>query len=438
MPEPFCSTEPPTDAARAFVAAVKSNDADKVRELLANDSELRTQINEPWFDFDGTAVLVARHDRPALDVLLEFGADINARSKWWAGGFGIMDGVDAATADYLMSRGAKLDIHAAAALGRVDDVRAFLDADPSLAYARGGDGQTPLHVAGTLEMVDLLASRMTNLEMRDLDHSATAAQYLVNKPELCNCLLEHGAQADIFMACALGRPDLVESVLKSRPEALADEVGACSATQKVHERSSGHIYCWRLHGATTPLEVAAVFGHSQLHVELYQRSPIGVQFVRACFLADEDEVQRILLIHPDIVSKLNDRQQASLARAAWEGRLDAVRVMLSAGFDPHVRGDEASTPLDRAAFHGHRAIVELLLAHDDDPPLEWRNAYGGTPLRACCYGAVHGWKWNTDYPGTVEALIHAGARIDPRWLPTGNERIDEILRKHLDDQSHST
>jgi hypothetical protein len=120
-----------------------------------------------------------------------------------------------------------------------------------------------------------------------------------------------------------------------------------------------------------------------------------------------------------------------MARAAWEGNFDAVRVMLEAGFDPHLKGDESSTPLNRAAFHGHREIVEWLLAHDDHPPLEVPNAYGGTPLDACCYGAVHSWKKGTDHVGTAEALIRAGAKIDPRWLPTGCDQMDELLRRQL-------
>lgn len=41
MAEPFCRTEPPTDAARAFVAAVKRGKADWLDELLRSDELLR-------------------------------------------------------------------------------------------------------------------------------------------------------------------------------------------------------------------------------------------------------------------------------------------------------------------------------------------------------------------------------------------------------------
>ncbi len=71
-----------------------------------------------------------------------------------------------------------------------------------------------------------------------------------------------------------------------------------------------------------------------------------------------------------------------LADAAWMGRTEAVRTMLELGFDPAVPGDHDSTPLDRASFHGLVAIVALLLEHDPEPPLERKNAFGGTPLDA--------------------------------------------------------
>jgi ankyrin repeat protein len=302
--EPFCKTEPPDDAAKAFVNAVKSHDAAELRAILEGNKSLQNQIDEPWFDFDGPAVLTARQDRATLDVLLEFGADINARSQWWAGGFGILDGVDVQTADYLISRGARLDIHSAAALGRVEYIRRFLNEDPKIVHARGGDGQTALHVAASVEIIELMVSNGADLEARDLDHSATAAQYLVDQPELCRRLLDHGASPDIYMACAFGDADLAESVLKDRMDALSDEIDHCPATKKVHVRSAGHIYHWRLRGSRSPLEVAAAFGHGHLHDQLYQRSPARVQFLRACFLGDESEVRRILADHSNMVTTL--------------------------------------------------------------------------------------------------------------------------------------
>ena len=78
-----------------------------------------------------------------IDVLLAAGADVNARSQWWAGGFGLLHTADPELAAYAIERGAVVDVHAAARLGRLDRLRELIEGDPRRVHARGGDGQTP-------------------------------------------------------------------------------------------------------------------------------------------------------------------------------------------------------------------------------------------------------------------------------------------------------
>jgi hypothetical protein len=125
-----------------------------------------------------------------------------------------------------------------------------------------------------------------------------------------------------------------------------------------------------------------------------------------------------------VLSQLTEIERQEMARAAWDGRLESVRLMLEFGLDPHLPGAENSTPLDRAAFHGHREIVELLLREDFDPPLDFQNQYGGTPLGACAYGSIHSWKQGTDHLGTAKALLAAGAKVGPDWFPLSNPEIE--------------
>lgn len=66
-----------------------------------------------------------------------------------------------------------------------------------------------------------------------------------------------------------------------------------------------------------------------------------------------------------------------------------------------------------------------------NPLLEQRNRFGGTPLSTAVYGSVHGWRHDGNYPATIEALIKAGSTVDPNWLPTGNEAVDEVLRRYV-------
>jgi len=121
-------------------------DAGAFRKVLEHHPELKGRINEPVAAFDSPLITTVR-TREMLDVLLEAGADINVKSQWWAGGFGLLHGASPELAAYAIERGAFIDVHAAARLGLLDRLRELISAQPSLVNAPGGDGQTPLHFA---------------------------------------------------------------------------------------------------------------------------------------------------------------------------------------------------------------------------------------------------------------------------------------------------
>src|SRR5687768_15462587 len=131
-------------------AAFCANDVGALRQALNRQPELKRYINAPIGPFDSPPICNA-HTREMLDFLLDAGADINARSQWWAGGFGLLDSASDDLAAYAITRGAFVDAHAAARLGMIDRLRELVARDPSVAHARGGDGQTPLHFARNVE-----------------------------------------------------------------------------------------------------------------------------------------------------------------------------------------------------------------------------------------------------------------------------------------------
>lgn len=59
----------------------------------------------------------------------------------------------------------------------------------------------------------------------------------------------------------------------------------------------------------------------------------------------------------------NDKGDSLLMLAAYNGQLDATRVILEAGGDPELANDRGQTPLAGAAFKGQTEIAKLLLAH---------------------------------------------------------------------------
>src|SRR6266566_1604817 len=196
-----------------FKKAFMEHDATRFRQLLERFPEYKAKIHEPVAAFDAPLITQVR-TREMLDVLLEAGADINARSRWWAGGFGLLHGAEPDLAAYAIQRGAIVDVHAAARLGMNEKLGELISADPALVHARGGDGQTPLHFASTVEIANFLLDHGAEIDARDVDHESTPAQYMVrDRQEIARCLIQRGCQTDLLMASALGDIGLVRQHL---------------------------------------------------------------------------------------------------------------------------------------------------------------------------------------------------------------------------------
>ncbi|MGH7655524.1 MAG: ankyrin repeat domain-containing protein, partial [Gemmatimonadaceae bacterium] len=208
MPEHPESLAEGADPARDFAAAVQADDLALVRAMLDQDPALRHRLNDtmPGLHFGGTPLIAAvnNKNREMVELLLGAGADVNQKSHWWAGGFGVLDyAVD--LADFLISRGATLDACSAARLGRLDALSAIVRADPRRVHERGGDGKTPLHWAATIETAEFLLENGADIDARDVDHESTPLQYLIREhQDVARLLVARWADADIFAAAALG------------------------------------------------------------------------------------------------------------------------------------------------------------------------------------------------------------------------------------------
>ncbi|MBW3621971.1 MAG: ankyrin repeat domain-containing protein [Armatimonadetes bacterium] len=404
-----------------FKTAVQSRDVGQIETLFRDAPEMVSVINDPLFSFDAPAIVYSKNHREMVDALLAHGADINARSAWWAGGFGVLDETDPETAAYLIERGAVVDAHAAAGLGMIDRLRELLDADPSLVHAKGGDGYRPLHFAEDREIMDLLLERGADLNARDLDHHGTAAQWAIHKPEKLRYLVDHGAETDIFIACVLGDMDLAKAALNADPDALSARIG-----KEPYTAPGGHAYAYTLGYAARPLLLAAEHGHTKLLDYLLSRSTPAQRLLLACGRADEAAVDALLAEQPDLAQTLPPEEMSFIADMAWKNRLDAVRLMLRAGFDVDAKGLHDSTALHRAAMHGFLKMVDLLLEHGAS--LEVKNEFEGTPLTACVWGSVHVRDKTGDYPACVERMIAAGAPVPEE--AGGSNAVKEVLIRH--------
>src|SRR5262249_26148910 len=239
----------PVDPVAALVGAVNDGDAARVRALLDRYPELASKFDRPLpgFHFGATPLLAAipSGNTELIDVLLRAGANIDQKSHWWAGGFGVFD-TDGALAPFFIERGATVDVHAACRLGMQGRRAQLLAENPRLVHARGGDGQTPLHVAQTVEMARYLLERGADIDARDVDHESTPAQYMIrDRHEVARFLAERGCRTDILMAAALGDIALVRRYLDADPASVRTRVSD-TYFPKTNVHAGGSIYIWTL------------------------------------------------------------------------------------------------------------------------------------------------------------------------------------------------
>ena len=407
-------------------AAIRASDAARVAGVLERYPELREKIDDPLPDYGfGQHALFAavqRSDQATIDVLLHAGANIQKRTEWWAGGFGLLDDCDKSLVEFLTERGAVLDAHSASRLGMFAKLREFVAADLSVVHARGGDGQTPLHYASTIEIAEFLLANGADIDAKDVDHESTPAQYMLrvgqarhfpaDRKPIARYLVARGCRTDILMAAALGDMGLVRRHLQTDPASIRTRVDE-EYFPKQDPRSGGTIYLYSLGRYRTPHQVARDFGHEEIFQFLMRQSPADVKLEQACELGDEELFRTLLGSRPDMVQNLSDADRRRLTDAAQNNNTAAVRLMLGAGWPVDTKGEYNMTPLQWAAWHGNAEMVREILRYR--PGLELRdNDHGITALGSALHGSMNGWHRDRgDYVATVEALLDAGAKAPP-------------------------
>ena len=298
---------------------MRANDAARVRAVLERRPELRGRLDDalPGYGFGETALIAAVHhsDREMVDALLAAGADIDARSHWWAGSFGVLDR-ESDLVPYLIERGATVDAHAAARHGMLERLEALLAADPALVHARGGDGQMPLHLAATVPIADALLARGADIDALDVDHESTPAQYLVrDHTDVARHLVARGCRTDVLMAAALGDVERVRRHLDADPACIRMSVSNRSFPKR-NLHSGGTVYIWTLGWNKTPHRVARDFGHEEVFRLLMERSPLELRLAVVGELGDEAEMNRLLSEHPGLVRSLTSEDRGHVVNAA--------------------------------------------------------------------------------------------------------------------------
>ena len=135
----------------------------------------------------------------------------------------------------------------------------------------------------------------------------------------------------------------------------------------------------------------------------------------------------MLAARPTLRDEIAVEHYVALHRAAEQGNVTALALLLDCGFDPN-RGDEeiGKTPLHSAAMAGRPDAVRLLLARGASPDVRDRE-FHGQPLVWAAEGSRSHRERASDYAEVGRLLLDAGSAVE--WKPGDEpaEGIAEIL-----------
>ncbi|MFN8138424.1 MAG: ankyrin repeat domain-containing protein [Fimbriimonadales bacterium] len=247
-----------SDSETQFFNAVFSGELEKTAEMLADEPGL---IHAFWAEnFNASAMNAAAMSGKTemVDLLIELGASVDDGSDWWAGSFSplitAINRKDANMTAHLIARGATVTAYEAAAMGDIVRLQAILDEDPGSVNMRGGDGQTPLHLAANREIASLLLKRGADIEAKDVDHESTPLQYAIDRPDVAQFLLEQGAQGDLFVLASISDTKYLRDAIDANSQAVHTRL-----EPQLFPTSSGIevIYAFTIGYGCTPLHAAA-------------------------------------------------------------------------------------------------------------------------------------------------------------------------------------
>ncbi len=389
-----------------YIEAVNKGDANRVKSLLADNEALLEFIDAPWFPFDAPAIVfaAASGNRELIQVLLDAGAAIDAKSSWWAGGTsalqhaaGSMLAYDTELAEYLIERGATIDAHAAAGLDMIETLETLIRENPDVVNAPGCDGMSPLHFAATPRIAELLLVHGANINLRDRDHYGSAAQWTMRRrPEVCQYLLDQGAEADVVLYCVMGDVERAKAEFQKNPELLNLRINVKSpkgyviptlkSLEQTGEVPGGHVYAYQV-GPTMPLLEIALQSKQPAIVDLLIDSGYEIN-LRDWYVLVGQGPKRFDTLVKGFLAKgwdINARQKhqrgmwTPLHWVAQRGLTNGIACLLANGADPNVTDDKGQTPLHFIAQKGvGKNQVELLIEHGAD--LNARDDAGQTPL----------------------------------------------------------
>ena len=240
----------------------------------------------------------------------------------------------------------------------------------------------------------------------------------VNAVDVANVLIDAGAEIDAtFLDGGSGTTPLVSLVTSFHPHKSGVAAALVSTFVNAGARVDG------LKGDGEPLRLALGFEY-----------PESVQALLECGAKVANVEIAAGLGELELVEKFIDEgglARRELEEAFWStckyGHTEVAEWFLKCGVDIDAKGGANNTGLMLASQRGRRDTVEMLL--DCGASVALKNDFGGSALGSTMYFLANHPVSDADYAGVIELLLNAGSEFNFADKATGDDEVDDMLRK---------
>lgn len=328
---------------------------------------------------------VVRQEKGAAELLLARGTDINIKDQ---NGFTPLEWVawdkDCKNiSDWLVSRGASINLHLAVVKGDKDSVESILS--KRIHANKVPFGITPLHCCYNTEIASILISG--GADVNSVNYAGDRPLHMAclhGYKEMAELLVSGGA--DINSVNYSGERPLHKASLEGHKDTVAFLLsrGAEINVKDDYDR--------------TPLEMAISEGHGEIaRLLMSGGADVSVMPLHCASLSGDIHKAKVLI---DGGTDVNIKNSFGLSPLHMAFNRDMAEFLMSGGACLK-HSDEKMTPLHSASLYGHNETADFFISKGID--VNYPDEDGSTPLHiACEYGRYE----------TAEFLIDKGAHIN--------------------------